>query len=609
MNESTLVDILKQASECYYNTGELYVHPKLGVITDEVYDGLYDELCISYPKSSYLKTVGISTRDAVRLPHYMPSQNKVYPVGLQNITCITTDNIVLSAKLDGVSCGLLYVNGKLKQAFTRGDGQKGRDITKLVVHLNVPKTITSKDKHWVRGEIIMRKTVFAKNWSEKYSNARNLVSGVINSLNSLHEATTDCEFIAYDWHTSNVVKREQLIQLREEGFDVVHYRHCKKDSMSFVSPYLGHLRKQYAYEVDGVILSSEVCEVPNAEYDRARYSIAYKENVSVTAKVIGVEWAISKLGRLKPRVQIESTNLSGVTIDFASGHNAKYIVDNKIGKGSIIQLTRSGEVIPYIVSVVKPTRAVLPKEDFIWEGVDIVVKNSEEQDIRKAEFFFANLGIENLGIGTLRAIALAGYSVHPLDIIKMGVTDWMSLDKFGERKANNILKEWSKLKNCYLPAFAHASGVFMEGFGTRLLETLYSKYGHMYLIKAGLYDKDKLYEDALECEGFSEIRAKQFARHAKAFREYLLPFKGYVSFKDYTKEKIGSKYAHIKVCFTGVRDAELVELICAEGAEVVSVSKATHVIVKDKAFESATTRTAKAKGIKTYTLQQFRELL
>jgi NAD-dependent DNA ligase len=157
-------------------------------------------------------------------------------------------------------------------------------------------------------------------------------------------------------------------------------------------------RAEYAYDMDGVICVND--HIYPRQTGNPAHAFAFKMVLSdqiAEAKVVGVVWTASKDGYLKPRVQLEPLHLGGVTIEYATGFNAKFIVENKIGVGALIRLTRSGDVIPHIIGVIQPAaQPHMPTVPYEWNAtqVDILLqdKNTDETVKEKYRLFFYESG-------------------------------------------------------------------------------------------------------------------------------------------------------------------------------------------------------------------------
>ena len=195
----------------------------------------------------------------------------------------------------------------------------------------------------------MKDKIFKKNYSKQYANQRNMVAGRVGAK-TMREGLQDIEFVAYEIIGNDVLSKpsEQLDYLDKLGFTTVRRKITKKIEVDHLMETLVSSKDLSEYDIDGLIVQ------PNVPYERVtdgnpQYAFAFKMRLSgnlLESKVIGVNWNVSKWGKLKPRVEIEPVHLGGVTITWATGFNAKFIVEKSIGPGAIIEITRSGDVIP-----------------------------------------------------------------------------------------------------------------------------------------------------------------------------------------------------------------------------------------------------------------------
>jgi NAD-dependent DNA ligase len=219
------------------------------------------------------------------------------------------------------------------------------------------------------------------------------------------------------------------------------------------------------------------------------YAVAFKmptEGNEVRAKVIAVEWAASKHGYLKPRCKIEPVRLAGVTVTYATCHNAAFVRDNGVGPGAEIILVRSGDVIPYITKVVKKVKPSLPsvKEfgDWGWNAtdVDIVLVNAQDNDnvkIKQINHFFRTLEVENFSEGLVARFYEHGYDTIE-KILEMRKKDMLSIDGIQARMADKIFNNIHEVidNEVYLPSLMDASGLFGRNFGTKRFIPILDEY-------------------------------------------------------------------------------------------------------------------------------------
>lgn len=313
--------------------------------------------------------------------------------------------IIASLKLDGLSVVLYYVDGKLDQALTRGDGKIGIDITDKVLFINSRlKQIDSTFTGGVRGEILMSNEAFERYAMdhEDAKNPRNTTAGLINAkeispdlrlLNIVFYKVIGCSDDRFDDY------KDMLQYLDSQFFpNVVDYESVslKEEDIIYKMTYLriswyGH------YPADGIVLArndlgrltqNETGNLNSDETNETIYTFvsqAFKFPAETKqAKVDCVEWSLSKTKYLIPKVKIEPTQLSGTTVQYTAGFNADYIMNSKIGPGAVVEICKSGEIIPDIQSVVKtsdevklPTICPFCGEYLEWKGVHLFCPNND----------------------------------------------------------------------------------------------------------------------------------------------------------------------------------------------------------------------------------------
>ena len=351
-----LEEIIVYVADKYYNTS-------ISIINDATYDLLIDFLRLRDPKSKILKNIGapIKSKNKVKLDYHLGSMDKIKPAD-----CRKFDSWIkkykgpynLSDKLDGVSALLVYKKNESIKLFTRGTATEGHDITVLIKYFNLPsfeeikeyvskKKIVSDDKNNLmafRGEIIINQKIFEKNWSKTLKNARNSVSGLVNSKNINSDLAKDTNLVLYEVVDPFLKIDEQFKMLNELGFKVVKNKTVATLSFEILSKYLRDRRSNSEYLIDGIIITDSQKHDRNTD-GNPEYAFAFKdilEDQITQSTIIKIEWNISKNGYLNPTVIIEPVCIGGVEIKRVSAHNAKYVVDNKLGVGAIIEIIRSG---------------------------------------------------------------------------------------------------------------------------------------------------------------------------------------------------------------------------------------------------------------------------
>ena len=489
-SQSDLDDMLIVANDMYYNQG---INGKQVLMTDNEYDIVKEFTSSKFPKDLVVDAVGApivasiagKKLNKVKLPFEMWSMDKIKPDSgsLDTWKKKYVGGYVVSVKLDGVS-GLYAATsgsggkGVERKLYTRGDGKYGQDVSHLIPFLKLPEIAAGVA---VRGEFIINKKLFKSKYSELFANPRNMVSGIVNSKTA-DEKAKDVHFVAYECITPVLKPSKQFQTLLEYGFEVAEHR-MFSDGLSneALSDYLVDRRTNYDYEIDGIIVSDDNI------YDRVSgnpdHSFAFKMVLSdqkAEAKVVDVLWEASKNGLLKPRVRIEPIKLGGVTITYLTGHNARKIKDEMIGIGAVLQIIRSGDVIPKIVGVSVPAeKPKMPLVPYVWNesGVDVVIENvSDDKGVQEKNIvaFFTEIGVDGLKAGNVAKIVEGGFDTIP-KIISMKQQDFSKIGfKTTAEKFAVGIKE--KLLGATLVQVMVGSGLMGAGIGSRKISPILEKF-------------------------------------------------------------------------------------------------------------------------------------
>jgi DNA ligase (NAD+) len=600
------------AAESYYNSD-------ISLISDEIFDILVERLKQLQPKSKVFKQTGAPIKGKkVKLPYWMGSMDKIKSDEKLVDNWIKTYKgpYVISDKLDGISCLLTMINGEIS-LYTRGDGTNGQNITHLLDLVNI-----SADKLYdltvkeiaIRGELIMTKEKFEA-YADVMSNARNMVAGIVNSkkesVNKKYAA--DVDFITYEIIVPNMKPSEQLKQLKKWGLHVVYYDIYTDISLSILDGILQKRKKKSIYEIDGIIVTDDNKHTRNLSGNPS-YSFAYKGMTqTANVKVIEVLWKPSKDGFLVPRIHFEKVRLSQADLEYTTGFNAKFIVDNGIGPGAIITVVRSGDVIPYVMGIIKPVKPSLPKNyDYEWDdnGVNILLKNADDNEtviIQRLTKFVRYIGVDNLSEGIIARLVKAGYATIP-EIISLTVDDFLSIEGFQETLATKLYNNLHiALDDLNLLTLMAASNIFGRGFGERKIKKILDNYPDIvekYSKNTHTQWKNKL----LALEGFDTITVDSFLTALPDFQKFYYVISDLVTVKPYINHaKKSGMFKDENVVFTGFRNKDWQKFIESEGGKVTgSVSKNTTMLVfNDGEESSAKYITAKKLGIKTISKSEF----
>ena len=595
----SLLAFKSKCDHAYHNTGE-------PLITDSQYDQLVEVIQRKRPSSTL--TIGAVPNSAhkVKLPYHMGSMDKIKPENVKELRRWLERNkadiYVVEPKLDGISALLVVGISKLS-LYTRGDGSKGTDISKVLPHIhNIPKT---NQILCIRGELIVNKKIFEKKYKGKFSNARNFVSGVIMSNNASVKYLSDIEFVAYEIIQGEDIQMEPVKQfklLKELNFQTVKAKLYKRINVPTLKDALEKYKSNLQYEVDGVILHPNKRYVRNT-YGNPSYSIAFKSLGKVyTTDVQDVIWQVSKWGKIVPRIKVSTVDIDGVNVSYTTGFNAKYIIDNSLGVGSVVAITRSGDVIPYIVDVVKKAkRMVLPDIKYKWSDSKVdfeIAEENEEKYIKTNLAFFKGMGIKNVNIQTVRKFYRNGYR-DIFQILNASVEDIQQLSGFKKKMSEKIYTSIHNDEKYELWVILGSAGAFGKGISSKKLKKLFLSHNDILKTHSSL-SKEQLMDKILGVEGFSEKTAAQVVSHIeqatvfydKIFKYFdILPVKSNIS----TKSTLLNK----KVVFTGFRDKSLEQSVNERGGMVTSnVSRTTFIVVTKDRNPKSSTKLNKAKELK-----------
>jgi len=614
LTEKELTDLLNKSNNAYYNNDD-------PIMNDNLYDILREYILEKYPENTVAKNGHASCnndisiqKNKVKLPYELWSMDKIKPDGnsVKKWSQTFAGPYVVSSKLDGISA--LYVSGKKSsdaKLYTRGNGTYGQDISHLIPYLIKNNGIDFEISFVVRGEIIIKKEVFIKKYATKFANPRNFVAGIVNKKTIDPDVVKDIDFVPYEVIDPVLSPSAQMKFIQDEWISQpVKYTTLSVISNEILSELLLLWREEYSYEIDGIIIvNDETYTRPKKNPD---YAFAFKMIISdqvAEAKVVDVIWTPSKDGYLKPRVQIEPIILSGVTIEYATGFNAKFINDNKIGIGTIVSITRSGDVIPHIISILTPAEnAKMPVGEYKWNetGVDIIIENKDDNSIVKAKnitgFFkgigvdgigsgnYKGVGVDGLGSGNIARIVDAGFDTIP-KIIAMKHSDFLGVQGFKDRLATKIFHNiHQQIDKSSLALLMASSNIFGRGFGERRFLAILKIYPDI-LILNDLNDAEKI-NMVLTVEGLARKSAEKFVDKIPVFVKFMKDSGLDISkFKESSIQivAVGSSLQGKKIVMTGFRNKELEEKIKAHGGEISgSVTKNTFALLVKNKDETST---------------------
>ena len=606
-------------------------------VSDEHHDIMVDVLKERAPKNKYLQETGVEVakpvkgqkadKDKVKLPVRMPSLDKLKPGSSKlrrwlepaGAYCITD-------KLDGISLEIVYEKGLPVKAYTRGNGTIGKDRSVIIPHLRIPKKITDKSRFILRAEVLMSKAKFMAKYHEdaggEYKDGRNMGGGLINR-NDKHKALKEFRVVCFEILEGKGASSKQSAQLKQlttMGFTVVKYKVVKNVTEQELSAYHDKRRKQSSIQLDGIVVfKDEPYKRPASGLPK--YGMAYKQNLLENmkdVKITRIEWRVTRFGRLHPRIHIDPIKLGNVTVKHFTGHNAYYILhgikkeerkssfkSKPLNVGATIRVVRSGDVIPFIVEVVKPSKkASEPDVPFDIDGVQYVLKTADhdghtEVQAKAIMQFFKALGIEGIQRGNVDKMIGAGYG-EVKTIIKMEVKDFLHIDGFKMKTATKLHANLQHgLADLTFSKLAQASNLF-QGFGERRLDAIGIKYPD---IMDRAWTKSELEEAVLAIPKFKTMAAT-FVPIFFAFKKWVRAAKFKVKKTRVHKPK-GAQMKGQTIGFSGVRDAAAQQWIQEQGGAVSNgvTSETTMLVMKT----TGTGSSKEQKAIPILTLVEFKK--
>lgn len=429
---------------------------------------------------------------------------------------LPTLKYVLTKKFDGLTINCTYdKEGILIKSATRGTGVVGEDITMQSKTIkSLPLKIENNFVFEIHGEAIMTKVAF-----EKYNktavtplkNLRNGAAGALRNLNLKETAKRNLSAFFYDIGYNEGAPFKTYIEMmsfiKEKGFPVDEYlKICVSiDEIKTEIKYIDNIRKTLEYDIDGVVIVIDdirTRELLGNTVKFPKWALAYKfEAEEATTVLLSVEWNVGRSGRVTPTALLRPVELAGATVKRATLNNMDDIKRKKVKIGSEVFIRRSNDVIPEIMGITNEdeenTTEILPPNNcpycnsiLVQDGVHYFCENtlSCRPQLTKSIVHF----------GCREAINIEGFSEKTAeqlfeklgiksisDLYRLKKEELLELDKFGEKKAENLLKSIEKSKACDLDSFVYALGI--PNVGKKTATDLSKKFKNLnILMKASL---------------------------------------------------------------------------------------------------------------------------
>jgi DNA ligase (NAD+) len=542
-------------------------------------------------------------------------------------------------KIDGLALSLIYENGELITAATRGDGKVGENVTQNARTISsIPLKLSGKFPSLleVRGEIYMEKKDFDRlNRARKragepeFANPRNVSAGSVRQLDPAETAKRPLKFRA--WHfdglSGALSQSDVMTAAAALGFKAADGKICK--GLGEVQNYfskLGRRRDKLPYWIDGMVVRVDnfkryvdlgvVGKTP-------RGLIAWKYPAEeVTTKVIDVVWNVGRTGKLTPVATLEPTSVAGTTVQHASLHNMDEITRLDLRIGDTVILTKAGDIIPKITKVFPKLRTGDEKKisappmcpvcssdvKVLEKLVDVYCSNKDcfSKDLARIVYAAKVFGIDGLGAKRVEKFMQAGFLQAPADLFTMTVEDIIALEGFKETSANKIVKEIKAHRSVSLAVFIRALGI--SNVGSETAHDLARIFGSLEVLM------DAEMEDLVAVKDIGEIVAESVvlyfedSSHQKLVESFLS-----AGIEIQTMKKAGTKFSGKTFVLTGTLEKmtrdEAKDHIRGLGGDIgATVSKKTDYLVTGVSPGSKMQK-AESLGVQVLSEQAFLRML
>lgn len=491
-----LINELNQASDAYYNSDII-------LISDKEFDDKLEQLKKLENETGIFLSNSPTQRVGAKVLDNVNKINIPYKAMLSLEKCHTEEEIssfangkklVGSLKMDGLSVRLVYNNGQLVSAMTRGDSEIGQDITEHINFFeNVPLNIPYTAEFICDGEAIITLDSFEKlNINQQYKNARNLASGTLACLDVQECRNRHMKFIAWELIKSNENYsnyNDKLDTIKQLGFDVVPYI-VANNNFNQYNIELTQKAQELFYPIDGIVWKYQNVEYGDSLGRNAKCylnAIAWKPaREEVETELLDIEWEVGRSGQVSPVAVYSPVEILGSECERASLHNLS-IMEKIFGtlcpdRGTKIQVYKADMIIPQIASAESQGNGLpiaLP-EVCPYCGEKLIIKQENESKVlycpnedcncrllNKLTHYVSKtaMNIKGLSKQTLNKLMNLYWisSIKDIYTLKDFRRSWVQEEGFGEKSVDNILNAIEESKHCKLEQFITAIGIPLVG--------------------------------------------------------------------------------------------------------------------------------------------------
>ncbi|NGT57102.1 NAD-dependent DNA ligase LigA [Clostridium perfringens] len=546
---------------------------------------------------------------------------------------------ILTKKFDGLTINLSYdENGVLVTGATRGTGAIGEDVTAQVKTIkSIPLKIDCHDFLEIHGEAIMTTEAFEKYNSEAETplkNLRNGAAGALRNLNVAETAKRNLSAFFYDvgYKEGAPFKTymEMLNFIKVKGFPMDDYiRECTTlDEIQKEIDYIRDIRFDLNYDIDGLVIAIDdirTRELLGYTVKFPKWAIAYKfEAQEATTKLLDVEWNVGRSGRVSPTAILDPVELAGVTVKRATLNNMDDIARKGVRLGAEVFVRRSNDVIPEIMGVVpeslegtkeieEPKVCPACGAHLVHEGVHIYCENTlgcKPQMVKTIVHFAGREAMNIAGFSEKTAEQLfEKLDIRDIsDLYKLEYEKLLDLDKFGPKKAQNLLDAIEKSKDCTLEAFLYSLGI--PNVGVKTAKDLVKRFESLENLEKATFEELVSVQDVGDIVARSIIEFFKEERTLKVINELLsLGVNPHYEKKEVLESQFMGKTVVVTGTLENYSRTSIKEKLESLGAKVSgSVSKKTDFVIAGEAAGSKYDK-AKSLGVTILSEEEFENMI
>tara|TARA_Y100000589_G_scaffold316124_1_gene340509 strand:- start:9277 stop:11397 length:2121 start_codon:yes stop_codon:yes gene_type:complete len=642
---------------------DLYYNKAQSEISDAEFDALWDELKALDPQHPQLQRVGAEIDPGtVKVDHLFPMRSLNKGTNDEDIahfvkeSSLESTRFISQPKLDGSALSLEYRKGRLVRAATRGSGDRGEDVTKNARKVeNVPNRLGVEVDVHIRGEVVMRKSVFEAKYREISPNPRNLAAGALRQKNADGKAdASDLVFLAYDAKfPPEHVRHPDSIAPPSDAFDsqilewlttiagvkpapwVVHNSATEDasiDSLCQETQKWSKNRETYGFEIDGLVFKVDDLEkrdLLGMTAHHPRWALAWKfPPEEATSVLLDVDWQTGRTGTITPVARIAPQRVGGVTVENTTLHNLGEIERLEIQIGDKVRIVRRGDVIPKIEASLgaasqhdiegrvhadgEPFTGKLPQRRAITppeacpacEGpIEIEGAFIRCTDVqcsarlgRSILYYCRALEMDGIGEKLVEQLIDEGLISSIPDLYRLDEQMLLSLDRMGQKSADNVLNEIQKSRSMTFSKFLSALG--LPGIGPELASAISNHFVQpenlLQWVDESQDDSSRISE-LTSIDGVGEIVALQLRDGIHLRRAFIVDLLTQLTITKEVQVAAGGPFEGMTFCVTGTlsesRKSIQARIKAAGGKVVSSVSGNLSILV---AGENAGSKLAKA---------------